>query len=314
MIDQPLPVPAEATVPSTAICEHRQFVLAGLNENTLTSYRSALKRFDQWRGDRPASDGLVAEYLRHLFEQGKAKSSAGAIVAALNKLATLNDVPSPIGNVTREALKSYRRQARARGRGSMTGLRFEHVDLATSRKQPGLLGLRNACLLRVLSDGMLRVSELCALELRDVATATDGSGTLKIRHSKTDQDGSGATVYLGTPTVQLLHRWIKALRDRGITDGKLFRSVKKGERIIGASLSTKAVRAIVKQQATEIGQTGNFGSHSCRIGSAESLADKGATLTQLMQVGRWSNSAMPAHYTRQQRARSNAMARLRYQR
>lgn len=248
-MDKPLPAPVQTHLPATADNPHRQFVLDGLNRNTMISYRSALNQFDQWRNGQPVSDGLVAEYLRHLFEAGKAKSSATALVAALNKLASLNDVPSPIGNLSREALKSYRRQARGRGRGSMTGLRFEHVDLATSRKPPGLIGLRNVCILRVLSDGMLRVSELCELEIRDVANATDGSGTLNIRHSKTDQEGAGATAYLGAPTMQLLSRWIKALHNRDITAGKLFRSIKKGERIIGTSISTKAVRAIIKRQA-----------------------------------------------------------------
>ena len=47
-----------------------------------------------------------------------------------------------------------------------------------------------------MSDGMLRVSELAALNTDDVRTEPDGSGRLTISSSKTDRTGAGAVLYL----------------------------------------------------------------------------------------------------------------------
>ena len=62
-------------------------------------------------------------------------------------------------------------------------------------------GLRDAALLAVASDGLLRVSEIAALDVGDVQAEADGSGRLVVGESKTDQEGQGAVLYLGAPTV-----------------------------------------------------------------------------------------------------------------
>ncbi len=49
-----------------------------------------------------------------------------------------------------------------------------------------------------MSDGLLRVSELVALLVEDLAFEPDG-GRVTIRHSKTDQEGTGLVLYLGPP-------------------------------------------------------------------------------------------------------------------
>ena len=41
-------------------------------ENTVRNRRQALKHFDDWLNGRPCSDGLLAQYITHLFDQGKA--------------------------------------------------------------------------------------------------------------------------------------------------------------------------------------------------------------------------------------------------
>ena len=41
-------------------------------ENTMRNRRQALKHFDDWLNGRPCSDGLLAQYITHLFDQGKA--------------------------------------------------------------------------------------------------------------------------------------------------------------------------------------------------------------------------------------------------
>ena len=290
------------------------FIESGVPENTIKSYRGALNRLSKWLGDRQLNDASLASYLTWLFTQGHAKASAVLVVSAVNKMAKANNQPSPVSGLTKEALSSYRRQARDRGRGSVRGIRFEVADLLSARTNKDTLkGLRDAAILRVMSDGLLRVSELVGLDIRDIEFSCDGSATVSVRHSKSDQVAEGATLYVGEPTAQLVSEWLHELREKfGIREGRVFRSVQKGEGAVGESISVKAVQLIVKQVVDEAHLPGRFGTQSFRIGSAESLAERGCSLPQLMQIGRWSSSEMVGHYTRKQLASRSAMARLRY--
>ena len=69
---------------------------------------------------------------------------------------------------------------------------------------------RDAALLAVASDGLLRVSEVAALDVGDVQAEADGSGRLFVGASKTDQEGRGAVLYLGALTVSRVNAWLAA--------------------------------------------------------------------------------------------------------
>ena len=92
--------------------------------------------------------------------------------------------------------------------------------------------MRDAALLRVMSDGLLRISEASVLQVADVEATADGS-TVTIRASKTDQQGDGAVRFLGAPTVAAVRRYLEAA---GITGGPLFRRIRKGGRVTDAGL------------------------------------------------------------------------------
>ena len=55
-------------------------------ENTIRNRRQALKHFDDWLNRRPCSDGLLAEYITHLFDQGKAPGTISIVVSAVKWL------------------------------------------------------------------------------------------------------------------------------------------------------------------------------------------------------------------------------------
>ena len=55
-------------------------------ENTLRNRRQALKHFDEWLNGRPCSDGLLAQYITHLFDQGKAPGTISIVVSAVKWL------------------------------------------------------------------------------------------------------------------------------------------------------------------------------------------------------------------------------------
>ena len=69
---------------------------------------------------------------------------------------------------------------------------------------------------------------------------------------------------------------------------------------------------IVKRRAADAGIEGRVSGHSLRVGSAQSLRDAGATVTELMDAGRWSRVETMAGYVRAQDAAFGPVARLRF--
>ena len=153
------------------------------------------------------------------------------------------------------------------------------------------------------------MSRRCAiLALHDL----HADGTLHIRKSKTDQEGRGAFVALGRSTRALVQTYI----ERAGIDGPqcpLFCPVRRGDNPqVGERLTTHGARVAIQRRAKDAGLDGVSG-HSARIGMAQALAEKGATLVDMQQAGRWDSPNMPAHYSRQQQARKNAVLRLIHQ-
>ena len=213
-----------------------------------------------------------------------------------------------MGAATTRVLAGFRRLAGGRGRGQVTGVRWEQADRAAEMaEQPGnLAGLRDAAIVAVASDAMLRVSEVAALDVSDVNLAEQ---TVLIRRSKTDQEGKGTAQYLGKPTTERIQVW---LLNSGLTEGALFRAVNKGGRVGGRGLTDRSIGIIIKQRARAAGVDGRVGGHSLRVGSAQSLANAGASLVEMQVAGRWLSPVMPALYVQGQLAKQGAVARLRY--
>lgn len=272
-------------------------------------YRRSSQRFDEWL-DGPPTDAALADYLAVLFERGIAPATATVAVAGVADRAKREGLPSPFGGRTAGALSAFRRNAAHRGSGQVAGISWEQADrmsdLAESGGKPA--GLRDALVIRLASDCMLRVSEVSALDVADISFVDDWLRVV-VRRSKTDQEGNGSVLYGGPPTARLARRW---LRKVSIADGALFRPVNKAGRIATNRLSSRTVREIIKHWAVHAGISDYISGHSLRVGTAQSLRDAGATTPELMAAGRWKRVETMACYTSTQDAATGPVARLRY--
>lgn len=289
---------------------------ASLSENTQRAYRGALERLRKFleEHDAPLTDGSLADYLVSLFRQGRSPVSAGMVVAAVRFQSKAADSPSPVGPATNRVLAGFRREARQRGRGQVGGISWELADviaaLITVIEPESLHALRDAALFLVMSDALLRVSEVAKLQCDDIQDDEDGAGLLSIRHSKTDQNGEGAVLFLGELTMQRVRAWKTAA---GFSSGPLFRPVRVGGVVGTEALSSRSIRSVIKKRARQAGIKGiRISGHSLRIGSAQSLARRGASLVELQQAGRWTSPHMPGRYVRGQLAARGPVARIRY--
>ena len=231
------------------------------------------------------------------------------VVAALRFRARLHGLPSPVGASASRVLAGFRRLAMERGRGKVAGVRWEEADRAAEPwpGRPGTLaGLRDAAIVAVASDALLRVSEVEALDVQDVDMEEQ---TVLIRRSKTDQEGRGAVQFLGEPTVERIRAW---LTGSGLTRGALFRALSRAGRLRCGRLTDKSIRCIIARWGRAAGVDGRVSGHSLRVGGAQSLASAGASLVEMQLAGRWRSPAMPGRYAQGQLAQQGAVARLRY--
>ena len=147
----------------------------------------------------PAAPVAVAAYLAHRAEQGASVATvrmARAAISAAHRQGAADDPCKHPGVL--QVLKGLSRTGKGRGRGQVQGLDWRAADLAAGVAANGgrsLAGLRDATIIQVMSDALLRVSEAAALDVADVQRQVDGSGTVTVRSSKTDQEGRGHVRY-----------------------------------------------------------------------------------------------------------------------
>ena len=83
--------------------------------------------------------------------------------------------------------------------------------------------LRDSAMIRLMSDCLLRVSEVVAVDVSDFEKQT-----LIVRTSKTDQEGASTALYVTSETQDIIERYQKRA---GITSGALFRRIRRGDHI-----------------------------------------------------------------------------------
>ena len=272
--------------------------------NTLKSYRNAIKKLGIWLGGRALTDSVFANYIAELYQEGKSPATINIVVSAVKCQAKAQDAAISF-ELTERTLAGIRRAGKDRGRGQVDGITWEEVNqICTLAEAEGTTtGLRDSALIRLMSDCLLRISEAVAIDVTDV------DSVLTIRQSKTDQESEGTTLYVGDPTREVIKRYCEA---GGITDGPLFRRIRRGDNITSGRLSVVGARNAIKRRAHEAGVEGFISGQSIRIGSAVSLAQAGASVVDMQVAGRWKSPEMPAHYAKRELTDQNAVARFKY--
>jgi integrase len=200
-----------------------------------------------------------------------------------------------------------RKQAAELDMGGVTAI------LATLGDSPR--DLRDAALLSIASDTLCRESELVAIEVAHLhLNRRRNTWSLHVPFSKTNQDGESPDYrFVSHETIARLRAWQAAA---GITEGPLFRPVGGRPKLTDhatPALLPQEVARIFRRRAQVAGLEGAAGisGHSARVGSANDLAENGASSTQIQQAGGWRTDRMVTYYTRRSAAGTEAMHDLR---
>src|SRR5712692_4494494 len=228
---------------------------------TRAAYRSDFARFHAFCLSRgvaslPATAEAVAAYLASEAESGLKPSTISRRCAAIryaHKLA--GHEPPTNSEAVKATLRGIRRSIGAAPVRKAPAVAEIMRDMAHAAPT-GIKGLRDRALLLLGFGGAFRRSELVALDVADLEETEDGLRVM-IRRSKTDQEGIGTTIAIvrggGSCPVRALRAWLDAA---GITEGAVFRPVRKGGKVLDQRLTAKSVCDLVKAYADHVGLDG----------------------------------------------------------
>ena len=156
-------------------------------------------------------------------------------------------------------------------------------------------------LVRVMYDGLLRGSEAGQARWRDVSRMANGTGSLLIPHSKTDQVGLGTYTYVSATALEYLDLVRDVRRLLGIQE-------RDSDPIFGVGIDQMGQWIV--DVCADAGLVGRYATHSMRIGAAQDLAMAGFGLSMIMQAGRWESPKQVKLYIRGITVAEGAMAEL----
>ncbi len=284
--------------------------------NTVRALRADTAVFTAWCQTSgvpalPAASQTVADFIDAMRAAKKRPATIRRYVSSIAHLHRAAELPVPSdSNAVKLAL---RRMMKGDGAAQQQadGLTRRLVDRALHAGGGRLRDLRNRALLAVAYDTLCRRSELVALLCQDLQAGPHGDGTLLVRRGKTDQEGAGMIRFLAPDTMKLLLDWAGTA---GISEGSLFRTVRKGGRV-GDALDPGDVARLFKAMAKGAGlsaeQVARISGHSTRVGAAQDMAASDRIeMPAIMQAGGWKSPQMVARYTQRQVARRSGAAKL----
>lgn len=317
---------------------------------TLKAYRTDWAHFAVYCADRgarplPADALVVRTYLSYCADRlGLKVSTIQRRVAAIAHFHRQAGIPLDTNDAAfRETWRGIRRT-----HGVAPDVKAptvtEEIRAMIDRLPASLTGVRDRALLLVGFAGGFRRSELCAMDVEDVAWHTDGIRIL-VRTSKTDQEGSGLLKdipYAEHPE----HCPVRALRDwldlAEIDAGPVFRPLSKTGRVLPRRLTDQwvartvksAIRPVALEQAERAWarlsssqqqrhdhevwiaahvkrSLGRYAGHSLRAGFVTSAAAAGARVDEIMDQTGHTRVDTLLRYIRNARAiRAGAAAKL----
>lgn len=266
-------------------------------QSTIDAYYRDFCVFVQWCGVNnivPLPCGAVG-LASFIDDQSQAKAAAtvrryAVSVGKMHRLLNFDD-PSK-EEVVRLALRRAHRSAVAPQRQS-AGLTRSDVDAIAAMADRSLRNLRDAAMISVGFDGLMRRSEIAALAVRDVEFMGGAGARVVVRRSKTDQLARGRVVRLTRPTTNLLARWV----ERSGCNGALFGPVY-GGRVISRHVNPVTVQRAITRCLHEIGKDprGAYTGHALRVGAAQELLAMGLDAASIMRAGGWKSFSTLARY------------------
>jgi site-specific recombinase XerD len=247
------------------------------SEETRRAYRHALEMFLAFcdrEGNPTLSAELVASYRVSLVGEGKSSSTVGVHLAAIKALTGAAVMAGLMASETAASINDVKGAPRRGNRIGNWLTREQAQELLSLPDRENLKGKRDYAILALLLGCGLRRTELVS-EVKVGAIAQRENRWVLV-----DITGKGNRVRsVAVPA------WVKAAIDAwtaaaGITEGKIFRAVRKGGKVWGQDLTPGAVLQIVQQYARAMGLE-KLAPHDMRRTCAKLCRKRGGDLEQI---------------------------------
>ena len=264
---------------------------------TRRAYASAMRTFAAWcsangQPHLPTSPGVVAAYLTERAAAGYSVSTLTVALSAIRgaHLAGGHRDPAAHHGVTTVMAGLRRRLGTAPGHQAhaLTTGELRRILAGIDRTTPA--GKRDAAILVFGLASAMRRSEIVALRRSDLQLSTEGI-LVRVRRSKGDQSGAGATIGLPcgshreTDPVRTVRQWL-GVRGGGPAD-PVFTRVSRTGAVLAGGLSAQSVNAILQTRASAAGlDVPGISAHGLRAGHVTEALRGGARLEAVQRITR----------------------------
>lgn len=320
----------------------------GESQNTLSSYRSALRYWAAWYGmryggqiqlpvptpcvlqfivdhaQRQSPQGLVCELPPAIDEamtvagyKGKmgplAHNTLQHRISVLSKAHQIHGLKNPCEEARVRELLSRTRKAYAK-RGALpqkkSALTKDLLLALLDTCDDSLRGQRDrALLLFAWSSGGRRRSEVACADMKMLKRVPPDGYIYELTVSKTNQSGADRPENFKPVAGIAAAALDQWLEASGIQSGPIFRRIRKGNHL-GEALSPAAVRTIVKERCALAGIVGDFSAHSLRSGFVTEAGRQNISLPETMAMTGHHSVATVLGYFRSETSLSSASAKL----
>lgn len=294
----------------------------GESQNTLASYRAALRYWAAWYGlrygiaialplpvacvvqfvvdhvQRTTPQGLVCELPDSIDSALVAQGYKGKLgpmahntlvhrMAVMSKAHQLRKLTNPCQDAQVRELLSRTRKAYAK-RGALprkkSALTKDPLQAVLATCDASLRGKRDrALLLFAWASGGRRRSEVAAADMQDLRRIAPAEFVYTLAHSKTNQSGRERPEN-HKPVLGAAGAALQDwLQTSGIVQGRIFRRILKGGHL-GGLMSPAAVRTIVQERCALAGIEGDFSAHSLRSGFVTEAGRQDVSLADTMAL------------------------------
>jgi site-specific recombinase XerD len=216
----------------------------------------------------PASASTLRLYFRQLAVKGAKAATIARRAAAISTAHRLAGTDPPTREETVRATLAVIRRTIGTAKKPRAGISIEELHRMVAVCDPGTkAGLRDRALLVLACAGPFRRSELVALDVKDLEHTPDGL-RIQVRRSGTDEERVAKFKILrysanpSTCPVRTLSTWLRAAK---ITQGPVFRPVKRYDKVQPHRLTDESVALIVKRVAARAGlEPGELAADSLR--------------------------------------------------
>jgi len=283
---------------------------ASLSPNTIRTYQSMWKKFNQWCGVQgiiafPCSSETIALYISSLGGS-VSFSTLDSTIAAIEAFherggESVKGDPSLYKRVRKGIRRTHKENQTIRQAPALSVLDLKGVCCSLGGS---LKDLRDRALLTVAFFGALRRSELSALDVANIEFSDRGVAILILQSKTSDTKQS---IYLSFARdkdicpVKALQTWLEV---SSINEGAIFRAFFKGNKI-ASRISGHSVSEIIKQYFGK-----EYSGHSARRGLVTASAEKGTPIHIIKKHSRHKSADMVLHYIEESKGFEDSVVKI----